>query len=269
MTRRGVTLVELLITMVVFGILATALARLMIANSRFVSQQEALLEARQTARAAMNVVLPELRMVSDSGLRAAHRDSVTVRVPYAFGVLCQNEYAVLAPPDSTVYASAQHAGIAVQLASGLYGFDSTVTVTGTTTNTANCDADSIRAIPGGTRITLSTAGLAPPGRLFYLYQQVTYKFAPSAALAGRRALWRHAKGGTAEELLAPFDTAARFVFLVGPRLTPQTAVPSPLSAVRGLELRLVGASVATAQGTSSPTVFALHPRVRFANMLPQ
>ena len=82
-------------------------------------------------------------------------------------------------------------------------------------------------------------------------------------------MWRHAKGGTAEELLAPFDTAARFVFLVGSRLTPQTAVPSPLSDVRGLELRLVGASVATAQGASSPTVFALHPRVRFANMLPQ
>jgi len=266
MTRRGVTLVELLITMVVFGILGTALARLMISNSRFVSQQEALLEARQTARAAMNVVVPELRMVSDGGLVAAAPDSIRVRVPYAFGVLCHNEYAVLAPPDSEVYATAQPAGIAYQLASGLYQFDSSVTVVGTTTNTASCDADSIRAIPGGQRILLSTP-LGLSGRLFYLYQMITYRFANSAALPGRRALWRQASGAAAEELLSPFDTAARFVFLVGSRLTPQLTVPGSLSSIRGLELRLVGASVGPAQGGSEPTVFALHPRVRFGNML--
>jgi hypothetical protein len=239
----------------------------MISNSRFVSRQEAELEARQTARAAMNVVLPELRMVSDGGLLAAGRDSVRVRVPYAFGVFCRNEYAVLAPPDSTVYATAQHAGIAYQLSSGLYGFDSTVTVLGTTTNTADCDADSVRAIPGGQRLRLSAANLAPPGNVFYLYQVVTYRFANSSALTGRRALWREALGASAEELLAPFDTAARFVFLVGSRLTPQLAVPAPLSNTRGLEIRLVGESVNPAQGASEPTRFALHPRVRFGNML--
>jgi len=267
MTRRGVTLVELIITLVVFGILGTALARLMISNSRFVSQQEMQLEARQTARAAMNVVLPELRMVSDSGLLAAAPDSVRVRVPYAFGVFCRNDYAVLAPPDSAVYATAQPAGIAYQLASGLYGFNPTVTVTGLTTNTADCDADSVRAIPGGLRVQLSVANLAPAGRLFYLYQVVTYRFANSTALSGRRALWRQAEGAAAEELLAPFDTAARFVFLVGSRLTPQLAVPAQLTSIRGLEIRLVGASVNAAQGASEPTRFALHPRVRFGNML--
>lgn len=267
MNRRGLTLVELLITLMVFGLLGTALARLMISNSRFVSRQEAELEARQTARAAMNVVLPELRMVSDGGLLAAGPDSVRVRVPYAFGVFCRNEYVVLAPPDSAVYATALHAGIAYQLPSGLYAFDPTVTIAGTTTNTADCDADSVRAIPGGQRLQLSVANLAAPGNLFYLYQVVTYRFANSTALPGRRALWRHAQGGTAEELLSPFDTAARFVFLVGSRLTPQLAVPSPLSNIRGLEIRLVGASVNPAQGASQPTRFALHPRVRFGNML--
>jgi prepilin-type N-terminal cleavage/methylation domain-containing protein len=267
MSRRGVTLVELLITLLVFGILGTALARLMISNSRYVSRQETLLEARQTARAAMNVMLPELRMVSDGGLVAAAPDSVTTRVPYAFGVLCRNDYAVLAPPDSTVYATATPAGIAFQVPSGLYQFDPSVTVVGTTTSTSDCDADSIRAIPGGQRIQLSVSNLAPAGRIFYLYQTVTYKFAASAALPGRRALWRRAAGAAAEELLAPFDTAARFRFLVGSRLTPQTAVPSPISNIRGLELRLVGASLRPAQGAAEPTRFPLQPRVRFGNML--
>jgi prepilin-type N-terminal cleavage/methylation domain-containing protein len=267
MTRRGLTLTELLVTMVVFGILGTALARLMIGNSRYVSRQDTLLEARQTARAAMNVMLPELRMVSDGGLVAAAAESVKVQVPYAFGVLCRNQYAILAPPDSVVYGSAVHGGIAYQQPAGAYTFDPTVTVTGTTTVTSDCDADSIRAVPGGRRITLSVANLAPPARLFYLYQTVTYRFGASAALPGRRALWRRV-GGTDEELLAPFDTAARFAFLVGSRLTVQTAVPGSLPSVQGLEIRLVGQSVGTPQGGAGPARFSLYPRVRFGNKLP-
>lgn len=266
MTRpRGFTLVELLITMFVFGVLGTALARLMISNSRFVSQQEAELEARQTARAAMNVMLPELRMVGDGGLRAAAPDSIKVRVPYAFGVLCHNEYAILAPADSAVFAGAVPGGIAYMTGGG-YTFDSTITMAGTTTLTADCDSDSVRAVPGGQRITL-TAPIGLSGSIFYLYQTVTYRFANSSAIPGRRGLWRQAQGAAAEELLSPFDTAARFVFLVGSRLTPQLAAPGLLSAVRGLELRLVGASVDAAQGEAQPTRFALHPRVRFGNML--
>ncbi len=268
MTRRGFTLTELLVGMFVFAILATALARLITSNSRFVSRQEAMLEARQTARAAMAVVLPELRMVSDSGLIAASSNSITVRVPYAFGVLCQNGYAVLAPPDSTVYATAAYGGIAYQQSSGAYAFDTTVTITGTTTQTSNCDADSIRAIAGGPRIRLS-ASPAPAGRLFYVFQTVTYSFAPSAELSGRRALWRRAGSGAAEELLAPFDTAARFAFLVGSRLKVQTAVPAQLSSVRGIELRFAAQSVATAEGTAAPDRFALYPRVHFRNTLGQ
>jgi prepilin-type N-terminal cleavage/methylation domain-containing protein len=268
MTRRGFTLTELLVGMFVFAILATALARLIMSNSRFVSRQEAMLDARQTARAAMAVVVPELRMVSDSGLIAASPTSITVRVPYAFGVLCQNGYAVLAPPDSIVYSTAAYGGIAYQQSSGAYAFDTTVTITGTTTQTSNCDADSIRAIAGGPRIRLS-ATLAPPGRLFYVFQNVTYSFAPSAELSGRRALWRRAGLNPAEELLAPFDTAARFAFLVGSRLQVQTAVPSPLSNVRGIELRFAAQSVATAEGAAAPDRFALYPRVRFSNTLVQ
>lgn len=269
MTRRGLTLVELLITLVVFGILATAMTRLMISNSRFVSRQETLLEARQTARAGMNVLLPELRMVSDGGLLAASRDSVRLRIPYAFGVLCRNDVAVLAPVDSAAYAAARHAGVAVRDSTGPYWFHDSVTVTGATTATGACDADSIRAIPGGARIELSAANLAPSGSVFYLYQVVTYRFANSAdaALPGRRALWRQAQGARPEELLAPFDTAARFVFLVGSRLTPQLTVPASLATIRGLELRLVGASIAPAQGDAEPTRYALHPRIRFGNML--
>jgi prepilin-type N-terminal cleavage/methylation domain-containing protein len=266
MTRRGFTLIELLITIVVFAILGAALAQLMVNNSRFVARQEAQLEARQTARAAMNVVITELRMVSDSGLLAASADSVRVRVPYAFGVLCRNGYALLAPPDSAAYAAAVPGGLAYLQANGGYRFNASVTVTGTTTSTTECDKDSLRLVPGGKRITLSSVSL-PAAAIFYLYQTVTYKFAPSVALPGRRALWRNTSAGN-EELLAPFASSARFAFLVGSRLTVQTTVPGSLLQIRGLELRLTGESETAPAGASAPTQFPLSPRVKYMNQLP-
>ena len=85
MRTRGFSIVELLIAFVVTAILATAMTRMLLTDSRFVSKQDAMMTARQTARAAMNVMAVELRMVSDSGLVAAAAESVTVRVVYSCG----------------------------------------------------------------------------------------------------------------------------------------------------------------------------------------
>jgi prepilin-type N-terminal cleavage/methylation domain-containing protein len=264
-TRRGLTLVELLVTLVVFGILGTALARLMISNSRFVGRQEAALEARQTARAGMHLMTTELRMVSDSGLLAASADSVTVRVPYAFGVLCRNLTAVRMPADSVTLASAVHGGVMYRGTTGAYvtpPSPATIAAGGTP---GDCTADSISVtIPGAELITLSQAVPAAPGTIFYAFQVVTYKFAPSDELPGRRALWRRAGGGAAEEILSPFATTARFAFLVGSRLQVQTIAP-PLGQIQGLELRLIGESQFAPEGAATPTQYELMPRVKFVN----
>lgn len=266
MTRRGLTLVELLITLLVFGILGTALTRLMISNSRFVARQEATLEARQTARAAMYLVATELRMVSDGGLLAASAESVTVRIPYAFGVLCQNATAVRMPADSVVLASVVQGGLAYRNATGGYSIPPSPMVTWVPGGPGtDCLLDSIRVVPGGQHINLSRAGIAPAGTIFYLFQEVTYKFAASTQLPGRVALWRRVGGAAEEEILAPFATSARFAFLAGSRLQVQTTPPSPLSLVLGLELRLVGESEVAPNGEPAPTQYALFPRVKFVN----
>lgn len=266
MSRRGLTVVELLITLVVFGILGTALARLTISNSRYVAQQEAALEARQGARAAMHVVATELRMVSDGGLQAAAPDSVTVRIPYAFGVLCRNATAARMPADSVILASAVQSGLAYRNASGYYQVPPSPPITWTPGGPgADCLADSIKVLSGGNHITLSRSAIAPPGTIFYLFQTVTYKFAPSVMLPGRIGLWRRVGSGTAEEILAPFASTAGFGFLVGSRLTLQAMPPSPLSLVQGLELRFVGESEQRPSGASAPTQYWLTPRVKFVN----
>ncbi len=273
MNPRGFTLVELLIALTVFAILGVALARMLVSDSRFVSEQEAMMLARQTARAARNAMTVELRMVGDNGLLAAAAESVAVRVPYAFGMTCQSgmagTVATLMPPDSLMYASAVPSGMAWRGTTGTYTFVTGVTVTSSTVTSA-CTADSIRTVPGSMLINISgiPGPLIPPsGRIFHLYQNVTYRFGASTEFPGRRALWRRRGTDPVDELVAPFDTAARFAFLVGPNSTMQEAPPFDLTTVRGLELRLVGASVSPAQGRTSPETFPLVTRVAFANRL--
>lgn len=276
MTRRGFTLTELLVAMVVMALLGTALARIIINNSRFVSKQDAMMEARGTARAAMQSMITELHMVPDSGLRVAHRDSVTVQVPYVFGVACRTSagttVASLMPTDSMMYAAAVATGMAVRdSTSGAYKTPYTGITVASSTNTAACTADSIRVIPNGRLIDITgiTPGGAPSGSLFYLYQTVTYKFATSTDVPGRRGLWRKAGAAAYEELAAPFDTSARFAFLMGTFMQIDTrtsfASQAARDSVRGLELRLMGASVSPPQGKTSPQTFNLRTRVAFMN----
>jgi hypothetical protein len=125
-------------------------------------------------------------------------------------------------------------------------------------------------------VGLNIWGSDPPsGSLFYLAETVTYGLRPSVDVPGRRGLWRRGGTGTWEELAAPFDTAARFVFLMGPflqadsRTTLETGSAGARRArrdsVRGLELRLTGQSVSPPQGTSTPQIFDLRTRVAFMN----
>ncbi len=274
MTRRGFTLTELLAAMVVMALLGTALAQLLISNSRFVGRQDAMMDARATARAALYTMLTELHMVGENGLNAASKDRVEVIVPYAFGVACRTTsgtmIASLMPTDSQSFAAAVPDGIAWRDSStGNYSIRTRNPTVAPSSDYAACQADSIRVVPGGSLVAIGrVGGGAPPGSLFYLYQTITYRFRPSADVPGRLGLWRRVNGGPYVEIAAPFDTAARFAFLTKASLEVDTRTrvrTSELDSVRGLELRLVGASVATTPGTSSPQRFELTTRILFMN----
>ncbi len=268
MNARGFTLIELLLAMTLTAIVATALTRILLSDARFVSQQDSMMAARNTARAAQNVTSVELRMVSDGGLIAASPDSVIVRVPYAFGIACGvsggRRIASLMPTDSLMYFSATPLGVARRLPGGNYTVREGIAVTATT-DTGTCVAENIRRVPNGTWVGIAPPSVAPNGYMFYLYQSVTFRFSASTDLPGRIGLWRRVNNGAYEELVAPFDSTTRFRFLVGSNPQPVDVAPADLSTVAGLELNLVAESYEIPQGKSTYTDFDLPIQIVFLN----
>lgn len=269
--RDGFSLMEMLIAITILAILGAGVTRMLIHNSRYVTQLDAMMNARQAARAAMHTVAVELRMVSTGGLTAADEKSITARIPYAWGMTCDmdagSRIASLVPTDSMMYDAATADGMAYRAASGGYTFIAGITVTTSTATTACDNADNVKVVPNGRLVAITGGDPAPAGSLFYLYEVVQYSFAPSTDLPGRTGLWRQAGAGPNEELIAPFDTAAGFAFLVGSTLAVHDTVPTLLSDVRGLELRLLGSSEATPQGRDDPEVFDLRSTVLFLNTI--
>ena len=286
LTRRGFTLVELLISMIVTAIIGAALVRMVLSQARFMDQQEAWREARSVSRGGINRLLSDLRTVEAAGgmvAAAAGGQDFTVRVPYAFGVLCgiaANVYTVsLLPIDSTMFAEPGYTGFAIRAnATGVYVHhpSNLLNLTGSGALCLNGLYDSISTVPAlngspaGRVVNLTrTAGALVPaplrGSIIYLYRHVRYEFKASVAIPGRTGLWRTmVTGGTTEELAAPFDATARVNFYNLDAMPAQAAVPT-LGNIRGLELRLNGMSERTPAGSAAPKTANMTTSVFFEN----
>jgi prepilin-type N-terminal cleavage/methylation domain-containing protein len=283
--RRGFTLIELLISLVVTAIVGGALVRMVLSQARFMDQQEAWREARSVSRGGINRLLSDLRAVEAAGglvAAAAGGQDFTIRVPYAFGVLCgsaANIYtASLLPVDATMFAEPGYTGFARRLANGTYDYhpSNTLNLVGTTVLCQNGLYDSIHTLPSlngspaGSVVNLtrnSGAFATPPdrGSVIYLYREIRYEFKASVAIPGRTGLWRtKLTSGDTEELAAPFDATARVNFYNLNATPAQSAVP-PLGDVRGLELVLNGMSERTPGGSAGPKTANMTTSVFFEN----
>jgi len=284
--RRGFTLVELLISMIVSAIIGSALVSMVLSQARFMDQQEAWREARSVSRGGINRLLSDLRAVEASGglvAAAAGGQDLTIRVPYAFGILCgsaANVYTVsLLPVDATMFAETGYTGFALRDKTGTYTYhpSNTLNLAGTTALCLNGLYDSIHTVPtlngspAGTVVNLTrTAGAIMPapqrGSIVYLYRDIRYEFKASVAIPGRTGLWRTPVSAVAftEELAAPFDATARVNFYNLDVIPAQSAVP-PLTNVRGLELLLNGMSERTPSGSAAPKTANMTTSVFFEN----
>jgi prepilin-type N-terminal cleavage/methylation domain-containing protein len=280
--RRGFTLIELLISIVVLAFVGSALVRMMLSQNRFMDQQEAVRTSRAVARGSLNRLYSDIRNVEASGgvtAAAAGGKDITLRVPYAFGLMCATAANVttvsLLPVDSAMYKAPGHSGFAWRNSAGVYQYVSSTTLPGagalaTCTGAGVSKVGAYAGSPAGQIVTLSGAlGGAPTvGTVFFLYRRVRYEFKASNLVPGRVGLWRtplDAAAANAEELAAPFDTTARVNFYVNYATSAQSAVPGALSSIRGLEFKLDGQSDKAPKGYASPRVTNLTTSIFFSN----
>ena len=198
--RRGFTLVELLVSMLILGIIGAALTKLFVSQSRLYDQQTQLRQARFVSRAAINAALSDLRMVEvTAGVVSATPRAITARVPYALGVVCANTplqtTLSLLPVDSTTYATAGFSGYAWRDTRGNYTYVEAGATVGPD-DPSLCASANVTVLPAGRVVAVRPplpAALPPVvavGTTVLLFQRVVYEFKTSAALPGRTALWR-------------------------------------------------------------------------------
>ena len=271
--RSGLTIIELLVTVIILGIVGGGMVRMLTSQAHFYEHQGAGRSARSISRAAVNVLLSEMRMVdAPNGVVAATPTEVTMRVPYALGVYCGSPSGIstvaLLPADSAMLAEPGFTGYAWRGRLGPYnyveGFAALMPpVPGT------CVSAGINPLPGSVRIGLTPVlpvGV-PVGTVVLLTRRITYAFAASAAVPGRVALWRRIDAtGARDELAAPFDAASRFRFYRLNDNVAQDAVP-PLADIRGFELVLNGASESSPRLTGTPQLSSFTTSVFFRNRL--
>jgi prepilin-type N-terminal cleavage/methylation domain-containing protein len=278
---RGFTLVEILVSTVLLAIIGAAMTRMLIAESRQFEINQARKDARAAGRNSINILFSDLRMAQDGAsapgtVLVATSDTLKVRLPYAFGLVCGTGSVTtvsMLSADSSVQAAATFAGYAwrsrltnqytyVPIATNPAPVASSSPAT--CTGTARVRSDTITGRSWAPLDLMPAASGAQPGAPAFLYQEVTYWFGASTAFPGRVGLWRQATGGAAEELVAPFDASARFKFYQRSTDTPSLTPPTPLDSLVGVAIVLNGASVSNIPGRA-PIKTAMETSVFFRN----
>ncbi len=279
---RGFTLIELMVGMIILSIVGASLIRLLVDQTRFMGHQEAWRAARSVSRSSLNRVLSDLRMVEAVGgmeSAVAGGKDFTVRVPYAFGVICSASAtaatATLMPVDSAMFFAPGFSGFAWRNSAGVYTYVTAGATLNTAGTVANCTGANITTLaafngsPAGAVVNLggTLAPVPPVGSIVFLFRRVRYEFKASTALPGSTGLWRTMATVPAntEEIATPFDPSARVRFYVLNAAVAQAAVPAPLSDVRGLEFNLHGLSESTPRGSAAPMKSELTTSIFFEN----
>jgi prepilin-type N-terminal cleavage/methylation domain-containing protein len=286
--RRGFSLVEIVVCLVILGVLGSALTRLMLAQSKLYELQRAKRDARAAGRASMNLVVSDLRMVHDGAdapgsVMLASPESLSLKVPYAVGLVCGNTAAStvisMLAVDSAQRAMAKYAGYAwrnrltkqytyVPVLDTVGNSPLTGQSTSLCTTTAKIKTDTVNGRFWGPvdAKPLSVTAATQPGAPAFFYQNILYFFAASNAFPGKTALYRRIEGRNPDELVAPFDAGARFKFFVRNVDTSTVTPPTVLDSLVGVSLVLTGSSPTKMSGRSwekskmeTAVIFRNHP----------
>src|SRR4051812_30235810 len=288
--RRGFSLAEILIAMVLIGVISAAMIRVIVVQSRTYDLMNAKRGARAVARNSMNVMLSDLQMVQDSlGLEfiSDNGKTIRVRVPYQFGLVCSSTAALITvsmlPTDSAVVSMAEYGGYAWRNpANGLYTYVAPAAPTSLNAPSAslaptNCTGSglgqasisSVSVNGRNGRVIDLTPGdaLAGATNAVFYWQRITYSFQASTSFPGKYALFRRVGTRAAEELMGPFDANARFrAYWVGDDTSRTVVSPADTTRIKGLDIVLSGVSQKIPAGQTGPAQSKIVSSVFFKNV---
>jgi prepilin-type N-terminal cleavage/methylation domain-containing protein len=254
--RRGFSLVELVVGVLILAIIGMAMTKIMLAQARYFDHQKTANLARSVSRGPLNRVVSDLRMVeATGGITAASATSITARVPYAMGVVCAKAsgytHISLLPVDSAMYAGVGYSGYAWRKGTGAYVYMQTGTVS--SGDLSICTGAGIQTLTTSNakviKITPVLSDTASVGTPVFLFRRIQYSFKTSTSVPGATGLFRKIlETGDEEELSAPYASDAKFKFFVGASTTAQTNAPADLSTLRGIELNMSGQSEVKPRG---------------------
>jgi hypothetical protein len=253
-SRKGLTIAELVVGVVILAIVGMGLTRVMVKQARYFDHQKQANLARNVSRGPLNRLVSDIRMVeAEGGISAASATSITARVPYALGVVCNTDSTgtniSLLPVDSAMYAEPGYSGYAWRNGAAKYRYimgGSTISAG----SLASCNAVGITTLSSDLakviKISPKLNDSATVGTPVFLLRNITYEFKASTLVPNGTGLYRTVvNAGTSEELSAPYASNAAFKFFVGTSLTAQTAPPADLGTLRGFELNMTGRSEKT------------------------
>lgn len=275
--RRGASIVELLVGMVILSIAGLAVARVVISQTRYFEHQKVSIQARSVPRGPLNRLIADLRMVEAvGGMVAASDTALLVRAPYALGVTCTNIagtlYVSMLPVDSAMYDSPGFSGYAWRQNNGDYTYVESGSPSIQFLGDINlCNTPVITTLlASGAKIAKIPTPLADAplnlGVPVILFRRIRYSFEPSLAVPGSRGLFRTVvTTGVTEELAAPFQPGAKFRYFVAGSRQPQAVPPADLSTIRGIQLVLDGMSERVASGKLTRQKASFTTAVYFKN----
>lgn len=198
-SSRGFTLVELMVSLVIAGILIGVIFQFLLGQGRFARLQGAREEVQQNARVALDVISGDLRAVGPEGIISATGASISFRAPRAWGIVCGYtstsplKVAVLFPLAAMpTFRSGDD-----ELAIGA-GFYSVVDETGDGSVAANRCKTDVKPSPDPVlqqaRVFSGRSGTAIPGTLrprqdAYVYDVITYDVGESTVAGTNVGRW--------------------------------------------------------------------------------
>lgn len=278
--RSGFSLPEVLVAVVLLGVIGGALTKLVVSQMRFFDNVSTTRSARSVARNAMNVMMAELRMVqAENGVSGATTTTLTVTVPYAFGIFCGSagviSTASMMPVDSVMQAMAQYAGYGYRTAAGTYTVVPSVVAPIASVTPARCTGSAAGEAEINT-ITINNRvgqildipvlpGATVVGTPIFLYQTVAYSFAASTLFPGKIGLFRTVNAGAPEELMGPFATTAGFRYYQTGEDVSSATVPT-LANIRGVDVVLTAISARKPAGQTAESQSKMVTSVFFKNV---